>query len=282
MTAVDGPSRWVASADGTGIAVFESGAPAPGTLPLVLVHGTTSDHRTFRVVGPVLGTRRRLYAIDRRGRGDSGDRPGAYAIAREFEDVAAVAEAAARAGGVQAVDVAGHSFGGRCALGASLLTPAIRRVVSYEGAPPVPGRADAAYEPEGLIRRLQGDLERDDLEGLLERFMRTIVHMNDEGIARFRADPVWPLRVAAAPTILREIAASNDPAAGLDALCGVERPVLQILGSASPAAFGINTRAFAARLPRGELAILDGAAHAAHHTHPAAFVAAVEAFLDDD
>ena len=178
------------------------------------------------------------------------------------------------------MDVAGHSFGGRCALGASLLTPAIRRVVSYEGAPPVPGRADAAYEPDWLIARLRDDLERGDLEGLLEHFMRTIVHMNDEGIARFRADPVWPLRVAAAPTILREITASNDPTAGLDALAAVDRPVLQILGSASPPAFGINTRALAARLENGELAVIDGAAHAAHHTHPAAFVAAVEGFLD--
>ena len=281
MTAVDDPDRSVASADGTDIAIFESGTAAPGTLPLILVHGTTSDHRTFRVVAPLLGRRRRLYAIDRRGRGDSGDRPGAYAIAREFEDVAAVAEAVAHESGVQAVDVVGHSFGGRCALGAALLTPTIRRLVSYEGAPPVPGRADAAYEPEWLIARLQDDLERGDLEALLERFMRTIVNMNDEGIARFRADPVWPLRVAAAPTILREVSASSDAIAGLDALAGVEQRVLQVLGSASPAAFGINTRALAARLPRGEVTVIDGAAHAAHHTHPAAFVAAVEAFVDD-
>jgi pimeloyl-ACP methyl ester carboxylesterase len=91
---------------------------------------------------------------------------------------------------------------------------------------------------------------------------------------------VWPLRVAAAPTILRELEASNDPVAGLDPLSHVDRPVLQVLGSASPAAFGINTRALAERLPDGRLALIEGAAHAAHHTHPAAFVAVVEAFLD--
>lgn len=274
------PVQIVPSRDGTEIAIFRSGSATPGTLPLILVHGTTSDHRTFRIVDPLLGARRRLYAMDRRGRGDSGDRPGAYAIAREFEDVAAVADAIALDADVAQVDVVGHSFGGRCALGASLLTPSIRRVVSYEGPPPVSGRADAAYEPDWLIGRLQDDLKRGDLEGLLERFMRTIVHMNDEGIARFRADPVWPLRVAAAPTILRELAASNDPAAGLETLAAVDRPVLQILGSASPAAFGINTRALAARLPNGELVVIDGAAHAAHHTHPDAFVRVVETFLD--
>ncbi|MBI3746342.1 MAG: alpha/beta hydrolase [Chloroflexi bacterium] len=279
------PDRVVASTDGTAIAVFESGiapaeAEAAGVAPLILVHGTTSDHLTFRVVAPMLGRRRRLFAIDRRGRGASGDRPEAYAIAREFEDVAAVAAAVSASAGGVAVDVVGHSFGGRCALGAALLTPAIRRVVSYEGAPPRDAGPDAAYEPDWLLGALRTDLRRGDLEGLLERFMRTVVGMNNEGVARFRADPVWPLRVAAAPTILRELDASSDPAAGLDALARVERPVLQVLGSVSPAAFGANTRALTARLADAELVVIDGAAHAAHHTHPAAFVAAVEGFLD--
>ena len=121
----------VVAPDGTPIAVFSAGAGRP----LVLVHGTTADHRTWRVVGPDLATRWRLHAIDRRGRGDSGDEdPGHYAIEREFDDLAAVAEAlAAEAGGP--VDVVGHSLGGRIALGASLRTAAIRRIVAYEGAP---------------------------------------------------------------------------------------------------------------------------------------------------
>lgn len=280
MTTASVPDRLIASRDGTPIAVFESGTAEPGSRPLLLVHGTTADHLTFRVVGPMLGTRRRLYALDRRGRGASGDRPDAYSIALEFEDVAAVAEVVASDVGGGPVDVVGHSFGGRCGLGASLLTPAIGRVVSYEGAPSRDARADAAYEPDWLPDRLRQDLARGDLEGLLEHFMRTVVGMDDEGMARFRGDPVWPLRVAAAPTILREMEASNDPVAGPDALSRVDRPVLQVLGSASPRAFGVNARAFAERLRRGELAVIDGAAHAAHHTHPAAFATAVEAFLD--
>ena len=273
------PDRLVRSADGTAIAVFESGAAVPGTRPLVLVHGTTADHLTFRVVRPLLARRRRLYAIDRRGRGDSGDAPDRYSIAREFEDVAAVADAvAAESDGP--VDVVGHSFGGRCALGASLLTPAIGRVVSYEGAPPRDTDVTSAYEPAWLLAQLQEDLARGDREALLERFMRTVVGMDDTGMARFRADAVWPLRVAAAPTILRELEASNDQAAGLDALAGVTVPVLQVLGSASPPAFALNTTALNARLPDARVVVIDRAAHAAHHTHAAAFVAAVEAFLD--
>ncbi|HEX5591318.1 MAG TPA: alpha/beta fold hydrolase [Candidatus Limnocylindrales bacterium] len=269
------PDRIVESRDGTQIAVFESGTPEPGTAPLLLVHGTTADHLTFRVVGPILARRRRLHAIDRRGRGASGDGP-AYAVEREFEDVAAVADAIAAVGWAP-VDVVGHSFGGRCALGAALRTASIRRVVCYEGAPAPPGHA---YQPPGLADRLRAHLERGDLEAVLETFMREVVAMDDAGIARFRADPVWPLRVAAAPTILRELDAELDPAASLDALGAVTNRVLQVLGTASVEAFHVATEALDARLADGTVARIDGAAHAAHHTHPDAFVAAVEAFLD--
>jgi len=261
--------------DGTPIAIFESGSAAPGTRPLLLIHGTTADHLTFRVVGPRLGGRRRLHAIDRRGRGASGDGP-AYVIEREFEDVAAVADAvAADTGGP--VDVAGHSFGGRCALGASLLTPSIRRIVCYEGAPAPPGRS---YQPPGLAERLRAHLDRGDGEAALETFMREVVGMDDAGMARFRADPVWPLRLAAAHTIPRELDAERSPAASLDALGAVAVPVLQVLGTASVASFQEATGALDVRLARGSVVRIEGAAHAAHHTHPDAFVTAVEAFLD--
>ena len=96
-----------------------------GGPPLILVHGASADHTTFRVVGPRFAERFTVHAIDRRGRGASGDGP-AYAIEREYEDVAAVAETLA-AGSGTAVAVFGHSYGGRCALGAALLTGTIRR-----------------------------------------------------------------------------------------------------------------------------------------------------------
>src|SRR3954453_21074071 len=107
------PSR-VLSPDGTSIAVFSTGTDGP---PLLLVHGTTADHTTFRVVGPRFGETRAVHAMDRRGRGASGSTL-PYSIEREFEDVVAVAEEVAAAAG-RAVDLVGHSYGGRCALGAA-------------------------------------------------------------------------------------------------------------------------------------------------------------------
>jgi pimeloyl-ACP methyl ester carboxylesterase len=104
--------------------------------------------------------------------------------------------------------------------------------------------------------------------------------MDDAAIARFQADPIWPLRVAAAFTIPRELDAERSEGASLEALGHVAVAVLQVLGTASVPAFHEATAALDARLSHGTVARIEGAAHAAHHTHPDAFVAAVEAFLD--
>ena len=172
----------------------------------------------------MLARRRRVHAIDRRGRGVSGDaRP--YAIEREFEDVAAVAEALAADAG-RAVDVVGHSYGGRCALGAAIRTDAIGRVVCYEGAPTPPG---ASYQPAGLegdLRATRAPASREALSDIPAPGRRAC----PAELAAYRADPVWPARVAAAATIVRELEAEPPPTAVLDALGGVRQPVLQILG----------------------------------------------------
>ena len=264
------PSRVVESRDGTPIAVFSSGAgPA-----IVLVHGATADHTAFRVVGPMFATTFTVHAIDRRGRGASGDTV-PYAIEREFEDVAAVAEALASEAGV-AVDVVGHSYGGRCALGAALVGGAVRRVVSYEGAPTPVG---VSYHPPGIEARLRARLDAGDRDGALAAFLSEVVGMPAADLAAYQADPIWPVRAAAAGTILRELEAEADPAASVAALGAVPQPVLQILGGDSLPVFRDATLALDARLADGRVVVIPGARHAAHHTHPDAFVGAVRAFL---
>jgi pimeloyl-ACP methyl ester carboxylesterase len=266
----DEPTRVVPSTDGTPIAVFTSGIGPP----LILVHGAAADHTTFRVLGPLMATRFTIHAIDRRGRGASGD-TSPYAIEREFEDLAAVATALAReAGG--AVDVFGHSYGGRCALGAALLTRDIGRVISYEGAPTPPGER---YGDAALPRELAGLAAAGQDETLLETFMTRVVGMSAEDLDRYRADPVWPRRVAAASTIAREVAVESGDEAGLDRLAAVEQPVLQVLGGDSRREFSVATAALDDRLSDGTIVVIPGARHAAHHTHPDAVVEAVTAFL---
>jgi len=301
------PVLEVRSNDGTPIAVYavrpaggDADGPGPGAgrarpiadagpgshPPVLLVHGATADHTTWRVAGPALARTRPTFALDRRGRGASGDRA-AYAIEREYEDVAAAADAlagavvapaspavSARSG---AVDVVGHSYGGRCALGASRLTAAIRRVVAYESAPVTP---DQSYRPTGLLEAVRDALERGDPDAALSTFLAGVVGLTEDGLAAYRREAVWPARVAAAHTILRELEAETSPGASLDGLADVPAPVLLILGSISRSPFRAGTDALAARLARSTVVTIDGAAHAAHHTHATEFVAAVQRFLD--
>jgi pimeloyl-ACP methyl ester carboxylesterase len=263
--------RPAVSQDGTPIAVFSAGHGPP----LVLVHGATADHTTWRTSGPLLAARHTTHAIDRRGRGASGDAP-RYAIEREFEDLAAVVDTLA-AKSPAPVDVVGHSYGGRIGLGAALLTRNLRRLVVYEGAPsPLGG---PGYQDAGTIARVEALVAAGDRDEALETFMREIVGMPDDDLDAFRGDPIWARRASAMDTTIRELRAEVEPAASLEALGAVRQPVLQILGGASPPIFGEATRALDARLSNGRIVTIEGARHAAHHTHATAFVAVIEAFL---
>jgi pimeloyl-ACP methyl ester carboxylesterase len=264
------PFRRVPSLDGTRIARFRDGSGPP----IVLVHGTTADHTTFRVLAPRLASGLTTEAIDRRGRGASGD-TAPYSIEREFEDIVAVAEVLAAEVG-RPVPVLGHSYGGRCALGAALRTAAIDRVICYEGAPAPPGRS---YRPDGLDTRLREQFAAGDPAAMLATFMAEVVGMTPAELDAYRANPVWPVRVAAAHTILRELEGEASPAASLDALGAVRQPVLQLLGSASRSVFRDATVALDARLADGRIVEIAGARHAAHHTHPDEMIEAIRAFL---
>ncbi|HET9615243.1 MAG TPA: alpha/beta fold hydrolase, partial [Candidatus Limnocylindrales bacterium] len=284
-----GVTRRITAPDGVEIAVFRTGTGAP----LVLVHGATADHTAWRTAGPLFATRHAVAAIDRRGHGESGDTPTerrgranasdpdrGYSIEREFDDLAAVVDTIAAEVG-RPVDVVGHSYGGRIALGAALRTSNLRRLVTYEGAPPAPEGPryqDADATTLGHVESLVAAGRRDEA---LETFLREIVGMPEADLAAYRANPIWPRRVAAVHTAVRELRAEDSPAASLDALARVRGPVLQVLGGDSPPAFVAATRALDARLRNGRVVTISGARHAAHHSHPEAFVSAVEAFLAD-
>ena len=272
------PDRRITAPGGVAIAVFRSGDGPP----LVLVHGATADHTTWRTSGPLLAACHTLHAIDRRGRGASGDggprEP--YAIEREYDDLAAVVDAVASESGTP-VDVVGHSYGGRIGLGAALLTTNLRRLVCYEGAPPAGDGRGYQDADAGTVRRVERLVAAGNRDEALATFMRDIVGMPEPDLAAFRADPIWPRRAAAIDTTIRELRAETSPAGSLDVLGAVRQPVLQILGGASTEPFAAATEALDARLRNGRVVTIAGARHAAHHTHAAEFVAAVEAFLAD-
>ena len=256
----------VQASDGTAIEYWRSGDGPP----LMLVHGAAADHGRWRPVLPALEARFTVYAVDRRGRGASGDAT-SYVVEQEFADVAAVAEAI---GGP--VDVLGHSYGALCALEAALLTPAIHRLVLYE--PPIPVAGQAIY-PAGVIERMEAQLAAGDRDGVVETTMREVAGLPEQTIAHLRTLPPWRARVAAAHTIPRELRSTDMYRFDPDRLQEVEAPTLLLLGGASPPVFAAGTHALAEALPDARVVVLPGQGHAAMDTATELFTTEVLRFL---
>ena len=254
----------VVSADGTPIAVFRSGSGPP----LVLVHGTAAEHGRWAPVLPALGARFTVLALDRRGRGRSGD-AASYALEREFEDVAAVVD---WAGGE--VCLLGHSYGAVCALEAARLTNRLRALVLYE--PPL---GFSASSP-ALVERLEGLLAEGRRDELLGVFMQEAAGLPPEQVELLRSLPAWEARLAAAGTIPREARSEYDYAFDPGRFRDVRVPTLFLLGGDSHAGFAAAARAAEAGLPECRVAVLPGQRHAAMDTGTDLFTSEVLGFLD--
>lgn len=263
----------VASRDGTQIVWWTSGTGPP----LVLVHGTPADYTRWRPLLPYLEPHVTVHAMDRRGRGGSGDAP-AYDLAREYEDVAAVVDAVAAASGAP-VDLYGHSHGGIVAFGAATLTPNIGRLVLYEGWP-VPNPGVYALPP-GLEERMEALLAAGDRDGVVEAIFRAIELLSDADMAAFKAAPSWPGRVAAAHTITREVRAETTARLDPELASRITAPVLLLTGQHSSDPAKADIEAVAAALPDARIVVLEGQGHVADALIPEVFADHVLAFLGD-
>jgi pimeloyl-ACP methyl ester carboxylesterase len=214
----------VVSRDGTQIAYWTSG----GGPPIVLVHGAPADHNRWRPLLSYLEPHVTVHALDRRGRGASGDAP-EYLLEREYEDVAAVVDAVAASG--QRVDVYGHSHGGIVAFGAAALTPNIRKLVLYEGWP-VPDPSIYSLPPV-VMTRMSDLLAEGDRDGVVEALFRSVEEISDEDMAALRSAPSWTGRVAAAHTVPREILGETQARLETDLAARINVPVLPLTGEQS-------------------------------------------------
>jgi pimeloyl-ACP methyl ester carboxylesterase len=259
------------SADGTEIAFMTCGrGPA-----LVLVHGMVSDHHRWSPLLPHLMQHVTVHAMDRRGRGLSGDAAD-YGVVREFEDVAAVVEAVAEVSG-SVVDVYGHSSGGLFAFGAATLTSRIRKLVLYEGWP-VP-QPPASLYPPGFADTLDTLLAEGNREAVAETFLREVLAMPPEQFETYRSQPSWRHRVAAAHTIPREIRTEHDLGWDPKMAAAVPVPVLLVVGGESPDALRGDPEAVAAALPYARIAVVPGQGHVADVLAPAIFADILLTFL---
>lgn len=254
------------SKDRTPIAYQRHGAGPP----LVLVHGAVADHSRWVPVLPLLEPHFTVYAMDRRGRGGSGDAD-QYSLQREFEDIAALVDAIG-----EPVNLLGHSLGAFCSLEAALLTPNIRRLILYE--PPPPSLKGTL--PPDVVTRMQTLLQANDREGVISTFLLEIARIPPNELELLRTVPSWPGRVAAAHTILREINALEGlPPFNPARFHTLKTPTLLLLGGDSPPLYSETIAQVHRALPNSTLVILPGQQHLAINTAPALFVQEVLAFL---
>jgi pimeloyl-ACP methyl ester carboxylesterase len=257
----------VTSKDGTTIAYWRSGEGPP----LVLVHGTTADHSRWTPVMTAFERRFTVCAIDRRGRGGSGD-PDDYAIGREFEDVAAVVDSLG-----EPAFLLGHSYGALCALEAALLSRNVRKLVLYEPPMDVSGEG---INPPGIVDRLEAMLEAGERDGVVATMMREVAGAPPEVVEYMRSFPAWQARVAAAHTIPRELRAPEAYRFDPERFRDLEVPTLLLIGGDSPATFEEAERAVAQALPSSRMLVLPGQGHVAMDTAPDLFTSEVLRFLE--
>ena len=255
----------VTSKDGTVIG-FKQGGAGP---PLVLVHGTTADHRRWSGISSHLERHFTVYAMDRRGRGQSGDSPD-YGIEREAEDVAALVEVIG-----EPVFLLGHSYGAVCSLEAVLVTAKVSRLILYE--PPIP--TGLPQYPPGVPNRIQALIDSGELEAALEVFFREVVRMPEDELEAYRQLPVWNVRILLAPTIPRELAIDRTYTFDARRFSGSQVPTLLLLGGDSPQLFQQAVDLVDSALPKSQVVILPGQQHIAMDTHPELFLREVLRFL---
>ncbi len=219
-----------------------------------------------------LTRQRRVTAMDRRGRGSSGDADN-YDLSREYGDVAAVAAALA---GEQfgPVDVVGHSIGATCVLGAAALGAPFRRIALYE--PPGPQATQNNWPERVAAIVAAGQAGRATFT-----FLTEIIGLTRSEVEALRDAPggrdVLPIVAATLPREARALAITDLARVARQ----VRQPVL-LLGTASPPWAGQITRELAAVLPAATVTELPGAGHDALDTAPDLLVTEVLRFLRDE
>jgi 2-succinyl-6-hydroxy-2,4-cyclohexadiene-1-carboxylate synthase len=227
--------------------------------PLILLHGFTQTRQSWRRTANELAGRYRAITPDLPGQGQSALKTAS------FDACAAYIRA------LEAPTLVGYSMGGRIALYTALTVPGIERLVLLGASP---GIED---EHERSQRKAQDDKLADRIEAIgVEAFAREWAEL-----------PLWdgqPERVRAAAGADR---LRNTPAGLAAALRGLGTGVMEPLWDRLPSlqvpvtlAVGERDEKFRAiaermadRLPRAEIAVVEGAGHAAQLEQPAAVAA---------
>jgi pimeloyl-ACP methyl ester carboxylesterase len=240
----------VASADGTPIAVEQTG----GGPPVILIGGAFNDRSTVAGLAAVLAPVLTAVTYDRRGRGNSGDSPD-YAVEREIEDLAAVIN---HMGGT--AGVFGHSSGAILALEAARHGVSIGKLAAYEPTYVIDGTRP--HPADDLADRLRALIAAGDRDQAAALFLAENALMPPEVIEGMRASGMWGWFTGLAHTLPYDVTICG-PGMVLPAgrLATITIPVLAIGGGASPPWLPAAARAAADAIPGARYVTLDGQDH---------------------
>lgn len=246
----------VTSRDGTTIAYERSGSgPA-----LLVVGGAFSSRSAAPEFVKLLAQRLTVYAVDRRGRGDSGDTQ-PYAVERELEDVEALIDAVG-----DPVFVYGGSSGGVLSLrAAAKLGDKITKLVLYE--PPFIIDDSRPPAPVAFVEHLDELVEAGRRGDAVEYFMTEVVGTPTEALREMRESPAWPGMEKLAHTLAYDGRVVGNAMSGsaepLQQWATLQTPTLVLNGSNSPPFLHDGARTLAAILPNGHHRSFKGLDHAA-------------------
>ncbi|MDI2129624.1 alpha/beta fold hydrolase [Yinghuangia seranimata] len=253
-------------------------AAAPGTAPLLLLHGFAGSVADWDAVAPALAADRRVVAYDHRGHGGSGKSGDRSAYTFDLLDADLESFAARVLPGP--VDLVGHSMGGVVALRYALAHPErVRSLVLVSTAP----KPAAAPFVRLLFKALNVVVARKGLDPLL-RLVQRLVKVPDGATPEERA------RLERQGAAL----AAMDPAAFValsrgirtypslrGRLADVTCPVL-VLNGARDTGLRRSARTFLRRMPHAELAVIRGAGHNPQTERADAWLEAVREHLTRD
>lgn len=248
--------------------------------PVLLLHGFGGSTYSWRGVGPRLGERHQVIAVDLNGFGYT-ERPrdlDAYTVSGQLALVLGVLDGM----GLDRVHVAGHSYGGALALHLAWRHPErVRSLVLVDSAGPgypskrrhllagVGPLASGFVRAVGLrTRRVQSGLEasfHDDAAVTPELVAAYVERLRVEGISRAYRGLTAPRR--------------ERPEAGFD-YAAIEQPVLVVWGAEDRLVAPEEGRAAAERMPQARFVLLDETGHIPPEERPAELARLIIEFLE--
>ena len=253
----------VISPDGTRIAYDRLGS---GPAVLLIGAGPT-DRRSEAPLADLLAEHFTVFNFDRRGRGDSGDTQ-PYATDREFEDLAAVIEAAD--GSVMCYGTPG---GAMIAFQAAVRGLPLTRIAAWEPAYIVPGTRPPV--PAGYRDRQWALREQGRGGDMLELFFTDAIGMPADWVAGMKASPFWESMAAGAACLAYDADMVGDFSIPQDQLKSLTAPTLVVDGATTPW-ISTTCQVLADVLPDVTRATLDGQPH---NVDPAAIAPVITKFF---